>query len=151
MKHYSAHVELAATSYAGVEKLLEQLDAAGFHPAVGFSPRGWLDAQITFPATSIAQATLTATAVLHDLTGLDAVAATVMTEEEFDAREGFVPIPDLLSVTEVAELLGISRGRVLQLVDARQLEGSKIGNTLVIPRTSAEARQRAMAKVSSTA
>jgi excisionase family DNA binding protein len=141
MKQYSVHVELETTVYAAAEKLHEQLAAGDFHPSVGFSPRGWLDAQITLPAESLVQAAQIASAVLRDLTGLDAVAIEVMTEAEFDARQGFVTVPELLSVTEAAEELGVSRTRVQQLVDARQLEGTKVGNAVVIPRSSVEARK----------
>lgn len=44
-------------------------------------------------------------------------------------------IPDLVSVTEAAELLGITRQAVLKMVSRDQLPGARIGTTYVFRRS----------------
>lgn len=46
----------------------------------------------------------------------------------------------LLSTTQAAEVLGVSRQRVLQLVSSGQLEATKVGDTWAIPRAAVTAR-----------
>jgi len=41
---------------------------------------------------------------------------------------------EYLSVSETAEILGISRQRVLQLIEAGRLEARKVGNSYIIAR-----------------
>ena len=45
-----------------------------------------------------------------------------------------------ISVAEAAEILGVHRNRVLQLVSNGLVDGQKIGNTWIICRTSIESR-----------
>lgn len=122
MQMYNAAVEVATkdTSEALVDELIDQL--AQYHGAIAVSPRGWLEARISLPAESLAQACATAAAVVETVTGRRALACEVMTEEEFDAREGFTSEPELLSAAQVAEILGVSRERVRQLAVAGRLQ-----------------------------
>jgi excisionase family DNA binding protein len=57
----------------------------------------------------------------------------------------FAPRDDgaLVSTTEAAELLGVSRQRVLQLVTSGQLPATKVGDTWVLPRAAVAARAAA--------
>lgn len=54
-----------------------------------------------------------AAAVAHawDASGVDETGIAVLAETEFDARNGFAPAtaPDMLSVTDAAQFLGVSR------------------------------------------
>lgn len=115
-----------------LDHAVEQL--ADYHPAISISPRGYAEATITLPADSIRQATVTALAVVAGAFAEEPVACTVMTTDEFDARQAFVPMPDLVSVAEAAELLGISRQRVLQKIVAHQLPAIRVGRDYAIPR-----------------
>jgi excisionase family DNA binding protein len=72
--------------------------------------------------------------------GARVAAAEVMTTAEFDQRLGMAPLPELLSVTEAAAVIGVSGARVRQLLDEGRLAGTKIGATWAVPRTAAEAR-----------
>lgn len=89
MEMYNAVIEVDATQIVHVDELMTRLGA--YHPAVGVSPRGWLEARISLPAESLAQACNTAVAVVEAAALTVAIACEVMTESEFDVREGFGP------------------------------------------------------------
>lgn len=116
-----------------LDHALEQL--AHYHPAISISPRGYAEATITLPAENIGQATNTALVIVAAAFAEEPVACTVMTTEEFDARQAFVPMPDLVSVAEAAELLGISRQRVLQKIVAHQMPAIRVGRDYAIPKS----------------
>lgn len=128
MKMYNAAVEVAIKG-ADAEKSADELMGvlAEYHVAVGSSTRGWLELRISVPAETLAQATSTALAVVESAAGAGAVACEVMTEEEFAARQGFEVVPDLLGVAEAAEILGVSRQRIDQLVHAGKLQAVSVG------------------------
>lgn len=88
---YTAAVEVATKHALEVEQLT--LALADYRPAVGTSPRGWLELRISVPATSLAQACITALAVAAAATGAEAIACEVMTERESEQRDWFVPEP----------------------------------------------------------
>ena len=54
--------------------------------------------------------------------------------EQYESNEHWI------SVAEAAEILGVHRNRVLQLVNAGLIEGNKVGNTWSIDRASVESR-----------
>jgi excisionase family DNA binding protein len=132
---YSAQVEVANQgdfTNDELERVLGQLEP--YHAAIGVSPRGYRSAQISLPAEALAQACTTAMAVVAAALEGEAIACEVMIEHEFGAREGFVPVPDLVSVTEAATLLGVSRQAVLQRIASKSLPAEKVGREYVIPR-----------------
>ncbi|MGH1563012.1 helix-turn-helix domain-containing protein [Mumia sp. DW29H23] len=133
MQMYNALVEVARKGLD--EDFADDLIAAleHHHPAVGESPRGWVSARISLPAESLAQASTTAVALVEAATGAAAIACEVATETEFDAREGFVSAPELVSVTQAAESLGVSRQAVLDRIARRTLPATKVGRDYVIP------------------
>jgi excisionase family DNA binding protein len=139
MEMYNATVDVAKR-----EQLTDdQVDAAmarleQYHPALGGSPRGWQSAIISLPAASLMQATSTALALVEAAFGAPALAVEVMTTAEFDARQGWSPMPDLVSVSEAAELLGVSRQRVLQRIEAKTLPATRVGRDWVIARSAVE-------------
>lgn len=136
MKMYNAAVEVTAHD-GDTDQLMDAL--AAYHPAVGVSPRGWLEARISLPAESLAQACATATIVVEAAMGAAAIACEVMLEEEFDTREGFTTVPDLMSPAEVAEELGVSRERVRQLAVAKRIQTVPVGKDRAYVRSSVEA------------
>jgi excisionase family DNA binding protein len=142
MNFYSADIEFDTTTANPDDYIALTEKLADYHPAAGPSPRGWLSVQISLPAESLPQATQTALALANAaLPGVAVIAIQMMPEAEFDARQGFQTIPDLLSVSEAAEVLGVSRTRVQQLVDDHKLQSQRVGNAIVLTRASVEARR----------
>ena len=140
MKMYNAAVEVDHNAAAGedlVDELMSSLEQ--YHPAVGTSPRGWLEVRISLPAESLAQACVTATALVETFTGAAAIAAEVMTETEFDARQGFASEPELISAGQAAKILGVSTERVRQLAVAHRIQSVPVGGRRNYVRSSVEA------------
>lgn len=136
---YNARAETTLDlNETSAEQLLDRLD--GYHPAVGRSFFGRTEAVITLPAETLRQAISTATAVLDTaVAGLgDVVSLEVLTTADFDRRVGLDPVPELVSVTEAAAELGVTRQAVLQRIDSGSLPASRIGTTWGIPRSSIE-------------
>lgn len=140
MEMYNATVEVARKVDRGddavIDAAMDQLQH--HHPALGGSPRGWHSATISLPAESLAQAFAAAVALVEGAYDAPAISAEVMTAEEFDARQGWAPIPELVSVAEAAEVLGVSRQRVLQRIEAGTLPAKQVGKAWVIARTALE-------------
>lgn len=136
MDMYNATVEVA-TKQLHVDQAMQAL--APFHGTVFESERGWAGATISLPAESLGQAALIAGSVVAGALGAEAIACEVMTEAERDARLGWAPVPDLVSVSEAGELLGVSRQRVLQMIGEKKLPGHKVGREYVIPRAALHA------------
>lgn len=114
------------------DALLEALTEYG--PATGRAERGWVEVYITVPATTLRQAFSTALAVAEAAVQVPVLAVEVLPTAEFDARNGLAPLPELVSVTEAAALLGVSRQAVLQRLESGSLPGRKVGNAWVIQR-----------------
>ncbi|MFD7980255.1 hypothetical protein [Streptomyces sp. NPDC059071] len=100
------------------EDLYEHLAAAA--PSVGTAPNGNLSARVLVEASTARQAidtglkTVTAAAknlgITEPVVGVEAI-----TEEELDRRNADPAVPPLVGVSEIAELLGVTRGRAGQL------------------------------------
>ncbi|BAQ31584.1 helix-turn-helix domain-containing protein [Bifidobacterium scardovii] len=100
-----------------------------WHAAVAQSPSGRLEVTLSLPAESMRQACLTALSLLADRKSLpEAIQIRVLQSAEFDRLNGFAPVPPMLSVTEAAAVLNISRQRVLQMIHDHSLHGVKVGN-----------------------
>jgi excisionase family DNA binding protein len=137
MNYFNLYIELDIHQPPR-EKIEEVMTLAemgqGLHPAIGTSVRGYLDATVTVAAESLVYAVMSTVATVQQIAGAAAIRVDVMTEAEFDARQGAVPMPELVGVTEAAELLGVSRQRVLQMVDENKLAGTKVGKSVVLAR-----------------
>lgn len=133
MQIYRASVEVASGNFRDV-RVDAAMDAlATFQPNVWQSDRGWAAATIRLPAESLAQAAAAAAAVVSAaFGGALAVACEVMTEDESEGREGWGPTRELLSVTEVAGQLGVSRQAVLQRIASGSLPARKVGRDYAI-------------------
>lgn len=137
MSSYNATVELMERLDAPLgDALLQEL--ADFHPAVSRSMGGRAEVVLTVLADTLRQAVITALAVVaaadHDVFAIE-----VLPTDEFDRRLGLEPVPDLLSVTEAATALGVSRQAVLQRIEAGTLPARRVGNAwAVLARTVTE-------------
>lgn len=138
MDMWAVHVEVRLRRQLAPEAVDRLMDALGpFHGALGTSPRGWVSAQLTVPAQGLVQAFLTAHSLAATHLG-DPVSLEVMPEDEWDARQVFVPMPELVGATEAAAMIGVSRQRVIQMVEEGKLPGRVVGRSTVIPRQSVE-------------
>jgi hypothetical protein len=88
---YVAVVEVATRQDLDHDEAMRQL--ADYRPALGISPRGWAEVQISFMATGLAHACTKAAAVARAATGAESIACQVMTEHEYIARRGLEPGP----------------------------------------------------------
>ena len=114
-------------------------------PAIGTSARGWQSSMVGgSPALDVAGAGIRHGAgCVDDALGTPPIAVEVITTEEFDARQGWdSTTTDLISVREAAELLGVSRQRVLQRIADKSLPAEKVGRDYGIPRSAVEARAK---------
>ena len=106
---------------------------APFHVAVSGGTDGTFDVTLTAPAENLRQATHALLAVAEAATGEPATSIEVLATSAWDRRNGFIPVPELVSVTDAAAQLGVSRQAVLQRLESGSLAGQKVGKTWVIP------------------
>lgn len=140
MQNYNVNIEVddnTTLTADDVDRVMDEL--AEFAPALSNSPRGWRTATITVPGESLRQAIASATAVVEASYGAKAIVVEAMTEPEADVRQGWVRTPDLVSVSQAAELLGVSRQRVLQRIREHTLPATQVGRDYVLPRAAVEA------------
>ncbi|MDI1290608.1 MAG: excisionase family DNA-binding protein [bacterium] len=109
-----------------------------YHPAIGYTD-GNASVLITVPAESLRQAVTTGLALIATATDREPFGVAAMTEAAWDAREGFVPVPELIGADEAAVILGVSRPRIPQLVAEGKLPATKVGNSFAFARATVEA------------
>ncbi|TFV90407.1 helix-turn-helix domain-containing protein [Blastococcus sp. CT_GayMR16] len=140
MTDYNARIELDSRDYdeAAVDVLMDVVE-----PYAGVVARavhgGRVELILTVPADNLRQATITALSIVL-ATGHQVYALEVLPTDAFHQRINATTVPELLSVTQTADELGISRQRALQLVNAGQLDAVKVGDTWVIPRQAVTSR-----------
>lgn len=140
MPDFNARVELDSRDFdeAAVDVLMDVV--AEYHGAVARAVHGGrVELIFTVPADTIRQATITALSVVL-ATGHDVYALEVLPTDEFHRRIDATPMPELLSLTEAGEVLGVSRQRALALAQGGQLGAVQVGSTWVVPRAAVEAR-----------
>lgn len=111
-----------------------------FHGAVGENARGYAFAIVTFPAESMTQASAMANYLALHAIGAEPVAVEVMTTEEFDRRIDWAEVPPLVSVSEAAEILGVSRTRIQQRIKDKSLQAVKVGDGYVLVKSTLTSR-----------
>lgn len=144
MQNYNITIEVNdATPLAAddVDRITDELES--FTPALSNSVRGYRSATVTVPGATLRQAVTAALAVVEAALGAEAVAIDALTEQEFDVRQGWAPVPDLVSVAEAAELLGVTKQRVQQRINDHTLPATRVGSTYVLPRSAVEAARAA--------
>ncbi|ROP45969.1 excisionase family DNA-binding protein [Pseudokineococcus lusitanus] len=118
------------------ERLLDFL--ALYSPAVSVTDVGRLEVIVSLPADSVGQAVTTALALLTQFGRPDVAAVEAMTTKEFDRRVALPLLPELLSVTEAAERLGMTRQSVLERIKAGTLAATRVGSTYAISAVAVE-------------
>ncbi|NNG20479.1 helix-turn-helix domain-containing protein [Naumannella sp. ID2617S] len=103
-----------------------------YHPATGASADGHGQVTITLHAEDLGQAMDLAARLLASAGSPPALELEVLTTERFDARAGLIPVPELVSISEAATQLGISRQAVLQRIEAGRIPARKVGSAWVI-------------------
>lgn len=105
-------------------------DLADYHTVLTRSMFGNAELIMSLPAEDPWQATTTVRALVSTLPATRRV--VIETSADFDRRAD-VELYPLLSVTEAAEKLGVTRQAVLQRIDAGSLPAVKIGSTWAVP------------------
>lgn len=118
---WSVYVEWPVNARA-LEDLMDTLaDALADHSAVvGEAPNGNLHTQLSVKAPTLIDAIKVATLALNEAAstvGINQQIACIeaMTEEELDRRNSTPQIPELAGMSEVGQLLGVTRQRANQL------------------------------------
>lgn len=135
MEYWNAIVELTDT-FTGRDLDEDLLDRfTDWHGSIGRSANGRLELILSVPAESLRQATLTVLSLFADKEVDNLSQLRVLTAADFDRENGLQPVPPLVSVTEAAALLNISRQRVLQMINEGKLHGLKVGAGWALTRT----------------
>lgn len=134
--HYVVTAEIAHKPTEQVtDWLLELLQ--DMHPVGHAHESGNALVTVTLPAEGLAQAAGTVVRMIeptHRVVSVEAI-----DEATRDRREGFVPIPELVGVTEAAEALGISRAAVHKRIHAGAIPAQQVGREWAIPASAVRA------------
>jgi excisionase family DNA binding protein len=129
--HYVVEIELdrKLKKDSEIDELHEQL--GDFHLSIRESPVRNVVLTLTIVAEGLRQATAIGLSLVASY-GVP-LAVTAQPESIRDQRLGWAPIPDLLTVTEVAERTGTTRQAVLQRIGTGSLPASRVGSGYAIP------------------
>lgn len=133
MNEYVVEVEFAAP--AGEELSVEIVEAFLHYDGVsGVSDHGNADVTASMFADSLADATRMALDAVAVVGRGEPIVLTVVQAADWDDRRGFdgENIIDVMSVTEVAQRLGVTRQRVHQLVGEERIPARRVGHSVVI-------------------
>lgn len=108
---------------------------AEWHPAVGSSEEHRLEAILSVCAEKLKQASDIASAIITTANGIAPTRAVrILRAVDFDRINGLKTVPPLMSVTEAASVLSVTRQRVLQMIHDNVLHGIKVGNNWALTR-----------------
>ena len=128
--HYVITVELDdKPTEKNTDWIVEEL--AHWHAVAHSHPSGHVAATMTLPAEGIAQAVATAVRLVEPTHRV--ISLEVVDEATRDAREGWVPVPELVGATEAAAALGISRAAVNKQIHGGKLPAQRVGREWAIP------------------
>ncbi|WP_032385492.1 helix-turn-helix domain-containing protein [Rhodococcoides fascians] len=99
--------------------------------AVGRSELGRAEVVFTVPAATTQQAATTALALLKSYEA-PLLSLRVLSTADFDRLTDAIELPPLVSVTEAASSLGISRQGVLNAISTKKLPATRVGDTWVL-------------------
>ena len=133
MTSYNATVELGTPADEVTPEWGDQIidRFLNWHPAIGVSVLGRAELIITLTAETLRQASEVVSGLT---TGLDVVRTTVETTADFD-RRGQAEVPELMSISEVANALGVTRAAVQKRINTGSIPAVKVGSTWAIPAT----------------
>ena len=133
MTSYNATVELDTPADDVTPEWGDQIidRFLNWHPAIGVSVLGRAELIITLTAETLRQASEVVSSLT---TGLDVVRTTIETTADFD-RRGQAEVPELMSISEVANALGVTRAAVQKRINAGSIPAVKVGSTWAIPAT----------------
>lgn len=134
MTSYTAHFEI---DISPTEKRVTGLmdDLQQWSPAVGRSEHNRMEATVTFEAASIWKAMTFAREAFDGIIA-DPIRFEVLPTAVFDQRSQESEGSGLVSVTEASTQLGVSRQRVLQMIDEGKLQAERVGRSWNISATS---------------
>lgn len=136
--HYIVEIETRErfATDAQIDTVMDTL--ADFHVAVGDASGGGSEVTLTVPAEGVDQAVRIALSLVRGLASV--IGVTALPEEVRDAREGWVPMPDLVDVATAADMLDMTPQWVRQLINDGSLQATNAGpRTTVVPRSAVEA------------
>lgn len=109
--------------------------------AISRFPGGGLRLVLALPAGSLAEAVATVLSHLFRIPQLpDPRSVEVLSREEVLRRASLVAVEELVSVSEAASLLGITRQAVLRRIVTGSLTARKVGSTYTIARSALPSR-----------
>lgn len=138
MRQFNVVLETTLKVTISGEVVDEVMDGlADYSGVIGRNDRGRLELVMTVPASGLRQAAVTGLAVAEAaLGGHGAVVSfEVMTTNEFDARTAAIEVPkmpELLSLSQTAELLGITRQAVHNRIATGALPAVRVGATWAV-------------------
>ncbi|WCT05895.1 helix-turn-helix domain-containing protein [Rhodococcus qingshengii] len=137
---YNVVAELDAPFDEGtVELLIDPI--ADYSGAVGRSELGRAEIVFTLPADSVRQANTTALAILDQYPST-LVSFRVLPASDFDRLTEAAELPALVSVSEAAEELGVSRQSILKSIKTAKLPATRVGDTWAVRKSVVQARAR---------
>mgnify|MGYP002796508469 CR=1 FL=1 len=106
------------------------LDAfSDWHAVVDSAPNRHIEVTMSIVAETMRQSCLQALALVAAHESLPSPCRIdVLRSDEYDRMNGFAPVPPLVSVTEAAATLGVTRQRVLQMIHEGTVNGFRVGN-----------------------
>lgn len=139
MPSYTAIVELDGAPHTEdeIDALMDRLSA--FHVTVGESIRRNPQITLTIDGATLAAASQAAHSLIESADSRVIASSQIMFTHDFDKTGGVLEVPPLLSVSEVAERLGITRQAVMKRITTGSLPATKIGNAWVVPEPAVEA------------
>ena len=126
-----------------VDRLIDPI--ADYGGAVGRSELGRTEVVFTLPADSVRQANTTALAILEQYPWT-LLSLRVLTAADFDRLTDAIELPPLVSVSEAAAELGVSRQSILKSIKSAKLPATRVGDTWVVRESVVQARARESAK-----
>lgn len=141
---YQVDVELAGPelSAAEAERAMDALPHLS--AAIGWNG-GHSDVIITVNADDVVQAGVVGVAAIERATGRTVAVLAVVPTKMWDERQDFLPVPELVGASEAAEILGVTRQRIAQLVEEGKVPAQRAGSALVFARSTIEAIARTRA------
>lgn len=135
---YTLTIDVDAKKKPDVDDLIDAFEP--WHGAIGSAPgAGHVSVTLSVPGETLHQAVAAALAIVAERLPGTPVALQAMTEAEHDRRGGWSPQAELISVTEAAARLGVSRQAILGRIQAGSLTGRLVGKAYSIPAAEVDA------------